>query len=356
MCDLRADRLNRPRWVAGVALSLFLHGVSPMIARAGGPCASPGGFYPDDSFQLQLAALRIRPAVSWNFTPHDLPPAASVVLNDPLNINTHVLNTNDPWTNGAANTWPSALNNVQFSSNTTPFGLLTPRGMGGLTFSNSGGNLLRATVAADSLRITCELPYARSCQAMTIGLVGPTSVVMRFYFEDGSPITLHQDWSVALAAGQQTFVHFFRSRIVGVDIWNSSGSENVSSIVLYSSTSPPDIAGTNAMVNVDDLLAVINSWGPCPAPPVACLADVAPQPFGNGVVNVDDLLAVLNAWGPAPWGAGVCVGDNPATAVCQVDGACFPLACDHSTCTPSACICEINGVWRCTNFCCGHCS
>jgi len=57
----------------------------------------------------------------------------------------------------------------------------------------------------------------------------------------------------------------------------------------------PDING-NTLVDVDDLLAVINQWGACPAPPAACLADIAPA-GGNGVVDVDDLLTVINGWG-----------------------------------------------------------
>jgi len=52
-----------------------------------------------------------------------------------------------------------------------------------------------------------------------------------------------------------------------------------------------DINGTG-MVDVDDLLAVINAWGPC----AGCPADTN----GDGVVNVDDLLAVINHWGPCP--------------------------------------------------------
>jgi len=54
--------------------------------------------------------------------------------------------------------------------------------------------------------------------------------------------------------------------------------------------------GGNGIVDVDDLLAVINAWGPC-ANPNDCPADVAP-PGGNDIVNVDDLLAIINAWGP----------------------------------------------------------
>lgn len=57
-----------------------------------------------------------------------------------------------------------------------------------------------------------------------------------------------------------------------------------------------DITGDGA-VNVSDLLAVINAWGPCPAPcPPNCGADAV----ADCVVNVSDLLAVINAWGPCP--------------------------------------------------------
>jgi predicted outer membrane repeat protein len=58
---------------------------------------------------------------------------------------------------------------------------------------------------------------------------------------------------------------------------------------------PGDITG-NGVVDVDDLLAVINAWGPC-AQPDNCPADMAPAPGGNGIVDVDDLLIVINNWG-----------------------------------------------------------
>ena len=65
---------------------------------------------------------------------------------------------------------------------------------------------------------------------------------------------------------------------------------------------PPCPADTNAdgAVNVIDLLAVINNWGACPAPPTLCPADVAPVGTPDGNVNVMDLLAVINNWGPCP--------------------------------------------------------
>ena len=58
---------------------------------------------------------------------------------------------------------------------------------------------------------------------------------------------------------------------------------------------PGDVTG-NGVVNVDDLLGIINHWGPCPPP---CPYDIAPA-GGNGTVNVDDLLSVINHWGPCP--------------------------------------------------------
>ncbi len=51
----------------------------------------------------------------------------------------------------------------------------------------------------------------------------------------------------------------------------------------------------NNIVNVDDLLAVINAWGPCAG---VCPPNCPPDITHNCIVNVDDLLAVINAWGP----------------------------------------------------------
>jgi len=53
--------------------------------------------------------------------------------------------------------------------------------------------------------------------------------------------------------------------------------------------------GGNGVVNIDDLVSILNSFGPC----VGCPQDITPA-GGNGVVNIDDLVAVLNAFGPCP--------------------------------------------------------
>lgn len=55
-----------------------------------------------------------------------------------------------------------------------------------------------------------------------------------------------------------------------------------------------DITG-DATVDLNDLLAVINTWGDCSPPcPPTCAADIA----ADCTVDVDDLLAVITTWGP----------------------------------------------------------
>ena len=58
---------------------------------------------------------------------------------------------------------------------------------------------------------------------------------------------------------------------------------------------PACLADTNGdtQVNVTDLLTLLASWGPCPAP---CASDSN----SDGNVNVTDLLALLAAWGACP--------------------------------------------------------
>jgi hypothetical protein len=51
-------------------------------------------------------------------------------------------------------------------------------------------------------------------------------------------------------------------------------------------------ANGDCAVNVDDLIAVIVNWGPCPTPPATCPADLD----GTGIVDVDDLIMVILNW------------------------------------------------------------
>ncbi len=85
----------------------------------------------------------------------------------------------------------------------------------------------------------------------------------------------------------------YRIRIGGFNGQSGSGTM-VIECEEPASTCTGDIApaGGDGVVNVDDLLAVISSWGPCSG----CDADTD----GNNVVNVDDLLTIISAWGPCP--------------------------------------------------------
>jgi hypothetical protein len=51
---------------------------------------------------------------------------------------------------------------------------------------------------------------------------------------------------------------------------------------------PGDVDGDVA-VGVNDLLAIVNAWGPCPG----CPEDLN----DDGIVGTDDLLTVIAAWG-----------------------------------------------------------
>jgi hypothetical protein len=48
----------------------------------------------------------------------------------------------------------------------------------------------------------------------------------------------------------------------------------------------------NGAVDVDDLIELLLSWGPCP--------QCAPDMDGSGTVDVDDLVGLLDAWGGCP--------------------------------------------------------
>lgn len=86
-----------------------------------------------------------------------------------------------------------------------------------------------------------------------------------------------------------------------INIFKPGSPTAVTVRVLGPTNCPADIAPGGIgdhVVNVDDLLSVITSWGPCPNPN-DCPADIAP-PGGDDTVNVDDLLAVITGWGACP--------------------------------------------------------
>ncbi len=78
----------------------------------------------------------------------------------------------------------------------------------------------------------------------------------------------------------------------GVDI----GPTEMTSVVVSGGPCPQcdgdvDADGT---VGINDFLALLAAWGPCPGPPDTCFADID----GDGAVGITDFLALLAAWGP----------------------------------------------------------
>ncbi len=49
----------------------------------------------------------------------------------------------------------------------------------------------------------------------------------------------------------------------------------------------------DGVVDGSDILILLGFWGPCPGPPIECLADL----FADGIVNTRDLLILLTYWG-----------------------------------------------------------
>ena len=84
---------------------------------------------------------------------------------------------------------------------------------------------------------------------------------------------------------------------------------------------PPDI-NCSGSVNIDDLLAVINSWG---------MTGTAADVNGSGHVDIDDLLAVINAWGMCQFNFGTVYANAEAHQIgLETLGSTGPLSLAQS--------------------------
>jgi hypothetical protein len=93
-------------------------------------------------------------------------------------------------------------------------------------------------------------------------------------------------------------------RETATDVWapgfdNNTGWGRINSAgalirVMEGQSTPGDVTG-DALVNVLDLVAVLQAWGPCPAE-ATCPADLD----DSGVVDVIDLTTVIEFWGGGP--------------------------------------------------------
>ena len=98
-------------------------------------------------------------------------------------------------------------------------------------------------------------------------------------------MTLRPNWSYGMIYLHDGVPYFDRTSGAAPCPWDISGAGGA----------PDDV------VNLDDLLALLANWGPCPALPAQCPWDIAGGSYASdGAVNLDDLLALLANWGPCP--------------------------------------------------------
>jgi len=191
---------------------------------------------------------------TWDFSPNDLPAASAVLLDDPLDINTHGDDPDDPW--GVS--WPPEVD-IQFTSNMNPAGPLAPAGIDGLSFKTAGflnliNDMLGAATLADSFNIVngaadpdaCDdcssVHTAISMNLMSQALVGsPVAVLFR--------VTVYDDQDQVLGAidipaidNEKVFLGVItedKIPIGRIDIWDmlsdgaTNGAEGISSITAY---------------------------------------------------------------------------------------------------------------------------
>ena len=94
-------------------------------------------------------------------------------------------------------------------------------------------------------------------------------------------------WSVSISSDPGNEL-----ALVGAESGDGNDTNTGSAYVIELTVCPAD-TNCSGQINVTDLLTLLGSWGPCPAP---CVADSN----SDGNVNVTDLLALLGAWGPCP--------------------------------------------------------
>ena len=198
-----------------------------------GPIPPVNFFLDQASFDLAVLAAGKVGKFTWDFTPNDLPPGGGVLLDDPLDISTHAADPDDPW----GLQWPPAVDNVQFSSNMTPAGPLSPRIANGLAFLGTGfGNLtsdlLSANAFVDSFDIVSGPPAGDNHTAMSMGLVSlslsgvPTAVLFRVTVYDKQDLVL-DSFDIPATAAETVFLGILMKDAVTigrVDVWDMLGN------------------------------------------------------------------------------------------------------------------------------------
>ena len=97
----------------------------------------------------------------------------------------------------------------------------------------------------------------------------------------------HDDFAAAILPGGRVLLV-----AGGIPFQNQELPSDRAEVFAAATTRPADIDGDGA-VTFNDLLRILDAWGPCP-PEGDCPADLD----FSGEVDFNDLLAVLDAWGP----------------------------------------------------------
>jgi hypothetical protein len=180
---------------------------------------------------------------AWDFAPHNFPPDTPI-LADYLDILTHGLNPGDPWTDqGGLNLWPDFVDNVQFVSNATPPGPLTPAG--GLVFLWPGNypaidnNALVEPFREPGFDIISGQPLNANHTAFWLELVSfdgplPTQLFITVYDKNENVMGQYVMTYLGGKAGLGILTKGPDLTIGRIDIWDSaSGSEGISFIAAF---------------------------------------------------------------------------------------------------------------------------
>ena len=172
----------------------------------------------------------------------------------------------------------------------------------GNCFSNNGSDALGVTVGGGSAPLKGNVVSGNSpIQAITRGpAVNPVAglTILPVTSLDPRPANAALT-SVASAPNDGFFTvapyrGAFRCNLNWMTGWTAADAFGFSQPACAGDTNCDDT------INVNDLLAVITTWGPCPGcPGLTCAGDVAPI-GGDCSIDVNDLLQVITTWGACP--------------------------------------------------------
>jgi hypothetical protein len=333
---------------------------------------------PDQFFQA-LAQTEKLQKFFWDFNPHDQPTIIPG-LNGPLDINTHGLDPDDPWTDSAGNNlWPPFVDNVQFEGNITPQGPFTPQGIDALAFAHPGSfpvnnNALVSNFFVNSFEIVSGPPAGDNHTAFALeilSLAGPLPTIIHVTVYDKEENELGK-YVIDYTGGKRFLGILTKDQVtIGrIDIWDvNGGAEGVSAISAFAKNpfgcpgdgdccQPTGLPGCNntdccrRVCAIDpfccdvawDTICVneANNFPQCGCgnpnacqPPFNCSGPPATQcgvgtPFNCFCFEVDN-----NAAGP-----GICIQDFFCTFIPCPAGGCPPgfVCVTNSCCGPSECV------------------